>query len=70
MPKVKFDYDIKKDAGNWVARVKDKDFWELDRDNELAPIPLVLRRKMEKSSGKKLLLPLLMLFLQILLKHL
>jgi len=39
MSKVKFGYDIKKDAWSWVEIAKDKNLWGLNWENEVAHIP-------------------------------
>src|SRR4030042_5295218 len=48
MPKVKFNYNIKKDAWSWVLIAKDKNLWGLDWKNEIAHIPKELLSKILK----------------------
>lgn len=48
MPKIKFDYDVSKDAWSWVLIAKDKDLWGLDWKNETAHIPTGLLDKILK----------------------
>lgn len=50
MPKVKFNYNINKDAWSWVLIAKDKNLWGLDWENEIAHIPKELLAKILKSS--------------------
>ncbi len=50
MPKVKFNYNINKDAWSWVTIAKDKDLWGLNWENETAHIPKELLSKILKSS--------------------
>ncbi|OGY48409.1 MAG: hypothetical protein A3J65_03460 [Candidatus Buchananbacteria bacterium RIFCSPHIGHO2_02_FULL_45_11b] len=50
MLKVKFNYNINKDAWSWVAIAKDKNLWGLNWKNEIAYIPKELLSKILKSS--------------------
>src|SRR3989339_698715 len=50
MVKIKFDYNINKDAWSWVVIAKDKDLWGLNWKNEIAHIPAELLTKILKSS--------------------
>ena len=50
MPKVKFGYNLSKDAWSWVEIAKDKNLWGLDWKNEIAHIPEELLAKILKSS--------------------
>lgn len=49
MAKIKFDYNINKDAWSWVLIAKDKDLWGLNWKNEVAHIPEELLSKILKS---------------------
>lgn len=50
MVKVKFGYNVSKDAWSWVVIAKDKDLWGLEWKNEIAFIPKELLSKILKSS--------------------
>jgi len=53
MTKVKFDYDIKKDAWWWASLARDKDLWGMSWKNEVAPIPDQLIKDMNKVSKQE-----------------
>lgn len=50
MNKVKFDYDLKKDAWSWVLIAKDKNLWGLNWRDQIAQISEELLVRIEKSS--------------------
>ncbi|MBU1130947.1 hypothetical protein KJ840_02335 [Patescibacteria group bacterium] len=50
MAKIKFDYNVHKDAWSWVVIAKDKNIWGLDWENEIAHIPTDLLSKILKSN--------------------
>lgn len=50
MSKVKFAYNIKRDAWSWVVIAKDKNLWGLDWKNEIAHIPDELLSKILNSN--------------------
>ena len=50
MIKVKFDYNLKKDAWSWALIAKDKDMWGLNWRNQIAQISDELLEKIEKAS--------------------
>jgi hypothetical protein len=50
MTKVKFDYNLNKDAWSWVLIAKDKNMWGLNWRDQIAQIPEGLLRKIEKTS--------------------
>lgn len=50
MAKVKFDYNLNKDAWSWVLIAKDKDTWGLNWRDQIAQIPDELLEKIEKAS--------------------
>lgn len=50
MAKVKFDYNLNKDAWSWVLIAKDKDMWGLNWRDQIAQIPDELLEKIEKAS--------------------
>lgn len=50
MLKVKFNYNIDKDAWSWVAMAKDKNFWGLDWRSQIVHIPKELLAKILKSN--------------------
>lgn len=50
MPRVKFNYNINKDAWSWVVIAKDKNLWGLNWKNEIVHIPKELLSKILKSS--------------------
>ncbi|MCX6808158.1 MAG: hypothetical protein NTW50_00630 [Candidatus Berkelbacteria bacterium] len=50
MNKIKFDYNLDKDAWSWVLIAKDKELWGLDWENEVAHIPTILLNKISESN--------------------
>lgn len=50
MAKIKFAYNVNKDAWSWVVIAKDKNLWGLDWKNEIAHIPKELLSKILKSN--------------------
>ena len=50
MLKVKFNYNINKDAWSWVAIAKDKNLWGLDWRSQIAHIPKEILSKILKSN--------------------
>jgi len=50
MSKVKFHYDLKKDAWSWVLIAKDKNLWGLDWRDQVAHIPDELLEKIKRAS--------------------
>ncbi len=50
MTKVKFDYNLNKDAWSWVLIAKDKNMWGLNWREQIAQIPDELLEKIEKAS--------------------
>ena len=50
MAKVKFDYNLNKDAWSWVLIVKDRDMWGLNWRDQIAQISDELLEKIEKAS--------------------
>lgn len=50
MSRVKFNYDINKDAWSWVVIAKDKNLWGLNWENEIAHIPKELLPGILRSS--------------------
>jgi len=49
MSKVKFKYDINKDAWSWVLIAKDKNMWGLNWRDQIAQIPDGLLEKIKKA---------------------
>lgn len=50
MIKIKFDYNLKKDAWSWVLIAKNKDMWGLNWRDQIAQISNELLKKIEKVS--------------------
>jgi len=50
MIRIKFDYNLKKDAWSWVLIAKDKNMWGLNWRDQIAQIPDELLKKIEKAS--------------------
>lgn len=50
MTKIKFAYNLKKDAWSWVLIAKDKDLWGLNWRDQIAHIPEELLEKIKKAS--------------------
>ncbi len=50
MAKVRFDYNLKKDAWSWVLIAKDKDMWGLNWRDQIAQISDELLKKIKKVS--------------------
>jgi len=48
MTKVKFNYDIKKDAWSWVLIAKHRNMWGFNWREQIAQIPDELLEKIEK----------------------
>jgi len=53
MPKVTFDYDIKKDAWSWVLIAKSKSHWGIDPKRQVEHIPDDLLKKILKNPRPK-----------------
>jgi len=50
MPKIKFGYNIEKDAWSWIVIAKAKDLWGLNLRDQIAHIPDELLGRIEKTS--------------------